>query len=306
MVAAAVLFVIASGQAGFDLQSGFASNGYGEHSPGKYSLGCGPGLRGRTDLHVPHRDPGCNPQARAGRIWRACHRTLPHPDPPDQHPGHQHVGESGAQHGAGVVRGWLGLVAALAVLAGTDRRRHHCGLDSRARCSTRRREFRSAASTAARGCRSSLRSVGRRAARAQRARRHCTVHGDAVADTIAERRCSSKSSPRIVRPRACDSRCACDPERREGRNPCQRHSVRLSGYAQYAVSACPLRGVTLAPPGPANVTGTDSLRRPTLRSTTKCRCGPLEKPVLPELAMYSPRATRCPICTRTVSSCRCA
>ncbi len=36
--AAAVLFVIASGQAGFDLQSGFASNGYGEHSPGKYSL----------------------------------------------------------------------------------------------------------------------------------------------------------------------------------------------------------------------------------------------------------------------------
>ena len=37
--AAAVLFVIASGQAGFDLQSGFASNGFGEHSPGKYSLG---------------------------------------------------------------------------------------------------------------------------------------------------------------------------------------------------------------------------------------------------------------------------
>ena len=39
VVAAAVLFVIASGQAGFDLQSGFASNGYGEHSPGKYGLG---------------------------------------------------------------------------------------------------------------------------------------------------------------------------------------------------------------------------------------------------------------------------
>ena len=39
VVAAAVLFVIASGQAGFDVQSGFASNGYGEHSPGKYSLG---------------------------------------------------------------------------------------------------------------------------------------------------------------------------------------------------------------------------------------------------------------------------
>jgi len=38
VVAAAVLYVIASGKAGFDLSSGFASNGYGEHSPGGYSL----------------------------------------------------------------------------------------------------------------------------------------------------------------------------------------------------------------------------------------------------------------------------
>ena len=35
---AAILFVIASGQAGFDASAGFAANGYGEHSPGKYSL----------------------------------------------------------------------------------------------------------------------------------------------------------------------------------------------------------------------------------------------------------------------------
>ncbi|PSW65501.1 aquaporin Z [Photobacterium leiognathi subsp. mandapamensis] len=35
---AAVLYVIASGHAGFDLAGGFASNGYGEHSPGHYSL----------------------------------------------------------------------------------------------------------------------------------------------------------------------------------------------------------------------------------------------------------------------------
>ena len=34
----AILFVIASGQAGFDVTAGFASNGYGEHSPGHYSL----------------------------------------------------------------------------------------------------------------------------------------------------------------------------------------------------------------------------------------------------------------------------
>ena len=35
---AALLYVIASGKAGFDLAGGFASNGYGDHSPGKYSL----------------------------------------------------------------------------------------------------------------------------------------------------------------------------------------------------------------------------------------------------------------------------
>ena len=35
---AAILFVIASGQAGFDVTAGFASNGYAEHSPGGYSL----------------------------------------------------------------------------------------------------------------------------------------------------------------------------------------------------------------------------------------------------------------------------
>src|SRR5215469_12115055 len=36
--AAAVLYVIASGGPGFSLSSGFASNGYADHSPGKYPL----------------------------------------------------------------------------------------------------------------------------------------------------------------------------------------------------------------------------------------------------------------------------
>lgn len=38
IAAAGVLYVIASGKAGFSLAGGFASNGYGEHSPGGYSL----------------------------------------------------------------------------------------------------------------------------------------------------------------------------------------------------------------------------------------------------------------------------
>ncbi|MCK5125596.1 MAG: aquaporin Z [candidate division Zixibacteria bacterium] len=38
ITAGGVLYLIASGQAGFDVSAGFASNGYGAHSPGGYSL----------------------------------------------------------------------------------------------------------------------------------------------------------------------------------------------------------------------------------------------------------------------------
>jgi aquaporin Z len=38
IVAGGVLYIIASGAAGFDVSKGFASNGYGDHSPGKYSM----------------------------------------------------------------------------------------------------------------------------------------------------------------------------------------------------------------------------------------------------------------------------
>jgi len=38
LAGAGVLYVIASGQMGFDVSAGFASNGYGEHSPGGYSM----------------------------------------------------------------------------------------------------------------------------------------------------------------------------------------------------------------------------------------------------------------------------
>lgn len=38
IAAGAVLYVIASGAAGFDVSKGFASNGYGSHSPGGYTL----------------------------------------------------------------------------------------------------------------------------------------------------------------------------------------------------------------------------------------------------------------------------
>jgi aquaporin Z len=41
IAAATVLYFIASGKAGFDLSGGLASNGFGEHSPGGYSMAAG-------------------------------------------------------------------------------------------------------------------------------------------------------------------------------------------------------------------------------------------------------------------------
>jgi aquaporin Z len=38
VVAGGVLYIIATGKAGFDVTAGFASNGYGVHSPGGYSV----------------------------------------------------------------------------------------------------------------------------------------------------------------------------------------------------------------------------------------------------------------------------
>ena len=122
IVAGGVLFVIASGKAGFDAAAGFASNGYGEHSPGGYSLVRGAGLRGRDDDDVPDRHPGRHRQAGAGGLRADRHRPVPDADPPDQHPGHQHLGEPGAQHRRGAVRRRLGAGAAVAVLGGPDRR----------------------------------------------------------------------------------------------------------------------------------------------------------------------------------------
>ncbi|MDB6141924.1 MAG: porin [Pseudomonas sp.] len=41
LIAAALLYFIASGKPGFELAGGLASNGYGEHSPGGYSMAAG-------------------------------------------------------------------------------------------------------------------------------------------------------------------------------------------------------------------------------------------------------------------------
>ena len=103
-----VLFVIASGKADFSLAGGFASNGYGEHSPGQVLADGGAGDRSRDDVHVPDRHSRRDSQARTGRLRRTRDRPDAHADPPDQHSGDEHVGEPGAQHRSGALRRRLG------------------------------------------------------------------------------------------------------------------------------------------------------------------------------------------------------
>jgi len=74
-----LLSIIAKGKAGFDLvQSGFAANGFAEHSPGGYSWGVLHG-RGRADLLLPACDPGRDRPPGAGGLRAA--RDRPRLDP---------------------------------------------------------------------------------------------------------------------------------------------------------------------------------------------------------------------------------
>ncbi len=127
IAAAAVLYVIASGKAGFDLAGGFASNGYGVHSPGGYSLDGVPGCRSGADVHVPHDHPGRHRPACAAGLRADRNRSGPDSDSPDRHSGDQSLRQSRAQHGAGAVRGRMGDRATMAVLAGADSGRRDRG-----------------------------------------------------------------------------------------------------------------------------------------------------------------------------------
>jgi glycerol uptake facilitator-like aquaporin len=130
MAAAALLYVIASGAAGFDVTKGFASNGYDAHSPGGYSMVvCFITEVVMTMMFLfiimgATHDHGRHPRQRTGRLCAVGDRVGAGDDPPCQHPRHQHLGQSGAQHRSGIVRRRMGAGATLAVLGrAADRRR---------------------------------------------------------------------------------------------------------------------------------------------------------------------------------------
>ena len=115
---AGILYLIASGAPGFSTAGGFASNGFGEHSPGGYSLGVGfvcevvmtffflVVILGATDRRAP-----------AGFAPIAIGLGLT-PDPRDLDPRDQHLGQPCAEHGPRPLRGRLGPSATLVVLGG--------------------------------------------------------------------------------------------------------------------------------------------------------------------------------------------
>ena len=120
---AGVLYAIATGAPNFNVSAGFATNGYGLHSPGGYSHDGGPRLRDRDDGDVPPRDPGSDRQARAEGFRSYRDRARPHAHPLDLDPSHEHIGQPGAQYGRGDLPGRLGAPTALALLGGPHRRR---------------------------------------------------------------------------------------------------------------------------------------------------------------------------------------
>ena len=123
ILAASVLYVIASGAAGFDVSAGFASNGYGAHSPGGYSLGAAfvaefvltfmflIVILGSTDKRVP---AGFAPIP-IGLVLTLIHLISIPVDNTSV--------KSRAQHRARAVRRRLGAWAAMAVLGRANRRR---------------------------------------------------------------------------------------------------------------------------------------------------------------------------------------
>jgi len=98
ILAAGVLYVIASGKAGFDVSGGFASNGYGAHFPGGYSLlSCAVAevvltafflmiIMGATDKRAP------------GWLCADSHRVRVDAHSSRWNPGYESFGESGAKH----------------------------------------------------------------------------------------------------------------------------------------------------------------------------------------------------------------
>ena len=124
IAASGCLYIIASGKEGFSRAAGFASNGYGVHSPGGYSLARL--LRRRIPPHrlLPAGHPRLDRRAGPQRLRPHRHRPLPHPHPSRIHPDYEYLRQPRTLYRSGDLSGNLGALTALALLGRADRRRH--------------------------------------------------------------------------------------------------------------------------------------------------------------------------------------
>jgi len=120
VVAAAVLYLIASGKPGFEVGS-FAANGYGDLSPTKYSLLSCLVCEIRLHVHLPVRHSRRHTRASARGVRPAGDWVGADVDPSDLNSGDEHVGQSCTEPRSGPFRGQRLHRAAMVVLAGADR-----------------------------------------------------------------------------------------------------------------------------------------------------------------------------------------
>jgi MIP family channel proteins len=124
---AGVLAIIAGGQAGFSFTGGFASNGFGEHSPGNYSMMAAFTAEVVLTFFFLMIILGATDK-RATGLRSHRHRPWSHIDSPHRYPRHQSIREPRPQHRTRPLRRWLGDPTTLAVLdcphhrSGTRRR----------------------------------------------------------------------------------------------------------------------------------------------------------------------------------------
>jgi hypothetical protein len=92
IIASAVLYAIASGTADFTLAKGFAANGYGDHSPGKYSLVACLIAEVVLTMIFLFIIMGATHGKSASRLCSDRDWTWPHADSPYQHSGDEYAG----------------------------------------------------------------------------------------------------------------------------------------------------------------------------------------------------------------------
>ena len=105
IVAGGVLYVIASGAAGLRRRQGLRVQRLRGALAGRLLDAGGLVCEVVMTVVLPDRHPGRDRRRAPGRFAPHPHRPGAHADPPGQHPGHQHLGQPGAQHGVAIYAG---------------------------------------------------------------------------------------------------------------------------------------------------------------------------------------------------------